>query len=201
MQAPYPRAIPEREGQAAGPVSSVTQSCPTLCDPMDCSMPDLPVHHQLPELTQTHVKLVTSAYCHPKLSSLRHRDLKQYLLSSCVYFDCDSLLCLFCLAFQSQSDIQGANDQAPCSHSCQGLWIHVFILICNYHTREKCVWCHKYQNIPIAKSILKFIVVCFPASTHWIYPRAEINLNVVFLRIICTSPKQPTSFNSKLTAV
>ena len=35
--------------------SSVTQSCLTLCDPMDYSMPGLPVHHQLPELTQTHV--------------------------------------------------------------------------------------------------------------------------------------------------
>ena len=35
--------------------SSVAQSCPTLCDPMDCSTPGLPVHHQLPELTQTHV--------------------------------------------------------------------------------------------------------------------------------------------------
>ena len=33
--------------------SSVTQSWPTLCDPMDCSTPDLPVHHQLPELAQT----------------------------------------------------------------------------------------------------------------------------------------------------
>ena len=38
--------------------SSVTQSCPTLCDPMDCSIPDFPVYHQLPELTQTHVHLV-----------------------------------------------------------------------------------------------------------------------------------------------
>ena len=35
--------------------SSVAQSCPTLCNPMDCSMPGLPVHHQLPEFTQTHV--------------------------------------------------------------------------------------------------------------------------------------------------
>ena len=33
----------------------VTQLCPTLCNPMDCSMPCLPVHHQLPEFTQTHV--------------------------------------------------------------------------------------------------------------------------------------------------
>ena len=36
-------------------ISSVTQSCPTLCNPMDCSRPDFPVHHQLPEPAQTHV--------------------------------------------------------------------------------------------------------------------------------------------------
>ena len=35
------------------PIRSLTQSCPTLCDPMDCSMPGFPVHHQLPELSQT----------------------------------------------------------------------------------------------------------------------------------------------------
>ena len=35
--------------------SSVAHLCPTLCDPMDCSTPGLPVHHQLPEFTQTHV--------------------------------------------------------------------------------------------------------------------------------------------------
>ena len=41
--------------------SSVTQLCPTLCDPTDCSMPGLPVHHQLPEFTQTHVHQVGDA--------------------------------------------------------------------------------------------------------------------------------------------
>ena len=35
--------------------SSVAQSCLTLCDPMNCNTPGLPVHHQLPEFTQTHV--------------------------------------------------------------------------------------------------------------------------------------------------
>ena len=35
--------------------SSVAQSCPTLCDPVNRSTPGLPVHHQLPEFTQTHV--------------------------------------------------------------------------------------------------------------------------------------------------
>ena len=38
-----------------------SQSCPTLCNPMDCSMRGLPVHHQLPELTQTHVHWIGDA--------------------------------------------------------------------------------------------------------------------------------------------
>ena len=46
------------------PFSSVAQSCPTLCNPMDCSTPGCPVHHQLPELTQTHVHWVSDAINH-----------------------------------------------------------------------------------------------------------------------------------------
>ena len=41
--------------------SSVAQLCPTLCDPMNCSTPGLPVQHQLPEFTQTHVHRVGDA--------------------------------------------------------------------------------------------------------------------------------------------
>ena len=50
--------------------SSVSQLCPTLCDPMDCSTPGFPVHYQLPELTQTHVHRVGDAIqpSHPLLS-------------------------------------------------------------------------------------------------------------------------------------
>ena len=40
---------------------SVTQSCPTLSNPMDCSMPGFPIHHQLVELAQTHVHRVSDA--------------------------------------------------------------------------------------------------------------------------------------------
>ena len=51
-------------------LSSVTQSCPTLCDPMNRSMSGLPVHHQLPKFTQTHVHQVGDAIqtSHPLLS-------------------------------------------------------------------------------------------------------------------------------------
>ena len=41
--------------------SSVSQLCPTLCDPMNRSTPGLPVHHQLPEFTQTHIHRVSDA--------------------------------------------------------------------------------------------------------------------------------------------
>ena len=46
-------------------LSSVAQSCPTLCHPMDGSTPGLPVHHHPPEFTQTH----SSRWCHPAISS------------------------------------------------------------------------------------------------------------------------------------
>ena len=56
--------------QASVQFRSVTQLCPTLCDPMDCSTPGLPVHHQLLEFTQTHVHRVSDAIQppHPLLS-------------------------------------------------------------------------------------------------------------------------------------
>ena len=60
--------------------SSVIQSCPTLCDPMDCSTPGLPVHCQLPEFTQTHVHWVGDAIqpSHPLLSPSPAFSLSQH---------------------------------------------------------------------------------------------------------------------------
>ena len=71
--------------------SSVTQSCPTLCNPMNLSTPGLPVHHQLPEFTQTHVHQVSDAIqpSHPLSSpsppapnSSQHQSLIQWVNSS-----------------------------------------------------------------------------------------------------------------------
>ena len=70
--------------------SSVAQSCPTLCDPMDCSKPGLPVHPQLPEFTQAHVHWVGDAIqpSHP-LSSPSPPALS---LSQCQVFSNESVL-------------------------------------------------------------------------------------------------------------
>ena len=71
--------------------SSVAQSCPTLCDPMSHSTPGLPVHHQLPEFTQTHVHRVGDAIqpSHPLSSPSppapnpsQHQGLFQWVNSS-----------------------------------------------------------------------------------------------------------------------
>jgi len=71
-------------------VSPVAQSCPILCDPVDCSTPGLPVHHQLLELAQTHVHLVSDAIqpSHPLSSRSpafnlsQHQGLSQWVSSS-----------------------------------------------------------------------------------------------------------------------
>ena len=70
--------------------NSIVQSCPTLCDPMDCNTPGLPIHHQLPELAQTHVDQVSDAIqpSHPLSSPspstfnlYQHQGLFQWLSS------------------------------------------------------------------------------------------------------------------------
>ena len=60
--------------------SSVTQSCPTLCNPMDCCTPDFLVHHQLPELPQTQVHQVSDAIqpSHPLSFPLPAFNLSQH---------------------------------------------------------------------------------------------------------------------------
>ena len=72
-------------------LSSVTQSCPTLCNPMNCSTPGLPVHHELPEFTQTHVywvgdaiqpSLLLSSPSPPALNLSQHQSLFQWVNSS-----------------------------------------------------------------------------------------------------------------------
>ena len=51
----------ESDMTEATQIRSVAQSCPTLCDPMNRSTPGLPIHHQLPEFTQTHIHRVSDA--------------------------------------------------------------------------------------------------------------------------------------------
>ena len=68
--------------------SSVAQLCPALCDPMDCSMPGFPVHHQFPEPAQTHVNwLLVSVYIYPFPTVFQQLNMSYGLSStiSCKY--------------------------------------------------------------------------------------------------------------------
>ena len=84
---------PDPAGQYGSPVQfSSVQSCLTLCDPMNCSTPGLPVHHQLPEFTQTHVHRVSNAIqpSHPLSSPL----LLPSIPPSIRVFSNESTLCM-----------------------------------------------------------------------------------------------------------
>ena len=72
--------------------SSVAQSCPTLYDPMNCSTPGLPVHHQLPEFTQTHVIELVMPNSH--LILCRPLLLLPLILPSIKVFSNESILCM-----------------------------------------------------------------------------------------------------------
>ena len=81
--------------------SSVAQLCPTLCDTLNRSTPGLPVHHQLPEFTQTHVfvPVMPSSHlilCHPLL-------LLHSLFPSIMVFSNEQLLCIRCPKYWSFS--------------------------------------------------------------------------------------------------
>ena len=83
-------SLGEKLWQTSVQFSSVAQSCPTLCDPMNCSTPGLPVRHQLPEYIQTHVHQVSDAIqpSHPLSSPSpdpnpsQHQSLFQWVSSS-----------------------------------------------------------------------------------------------------------------------
>ena len=91
-----PQAVKEEKKKTCRNISSVqfnsvTQSCPTLCDPMNCSTPGLPVYHQLLESTQTHVHWVSDAIqpsyplsspSPPAFNLSQHRGLFRWVSSS-----------------------------------------------------------------------------------------------------------------------
>ena len=88
----YAQGIVEISRAISWQFSSVAQSCPTLCDPVDYSTPGFPVHHQLLELAQTHVHQISDAIqpSHPLL----YPSPPAFNLSSIRVFFCDLVLCI-----------------------------------------------------------------------------------------------------------
>ena len=102
-------------------ISSVAQSCPALCDPMNRSMPGIPVHHQLPEFTQTHVYQVSDAI--QPSHALPSPSLPASIFPSIRVFSNESALCIRlpkCWSFSF--DIIPSNEH-PGLISCRMDWL------------------------------------------------------------------------------
>ena len=100
---------------------SVAQSCPTLCDPMRCSTPGLPIHHQLPEFTQTHESVMPSYHlilCHPL-------HLLSSIFPSIRVFSSESVLRIRWPKYSSFSfSISPSNNSGPISFKMD--WLDLF---------------------------------------------------------------------------
>ena len=88
---PMPKNVETTTKLDSCQLSSVTQLCPTLCDPRDCIIPGLPVHHQLTEPIQTHVNHISntiqpshplSSHSPPAFNLSQHQDLFQWFFTS-----------------------------------------------------------------------------------------------------------------------
>ena len=104
-------------------IRSVTQSCPTLCDPMNRSMPGLPVHHQLPEFTETHVHRVSDAISVGNLMLCRPLLLLPPTLPSIRVFSNESTLCMRWPKYWSFSFSIIPSKEHPGLMSCRMDWL------------------------------------------------------------------------------
>ena len=124
------------------------QSCPTLCNPMNCSTPGLPVHHQLPEFTQTHVhqSVITSNHliCHPLL-------LPPQIFSSIRVFSSKSVLCLRWPKYRNFSFSISPSNEYSGLISFRMDWWDLFAvqgtlksLLQHYNSKASILWCSAF---------------------------------------------------------
>ena len=123
--------------------SSVAQSCPTLCDPMNCSTPGLPFHHQLPEFTQTHIHRVGDAIqpSHPLSSPFPPAP-------SIRVFSNESTLCMRCPKYWSFSFSIILSKEIPGLISFRMDWIDLLAvqgtlksLLQHHSSKASISWC------------------------------------------------------------
>ena len=146
-------------------VRSVAQLCPTLCDPMNHSTPGLPVHHQLPEFTQTHVhrSVMPSSHlilCHPLLllppiplsirvlKSLQQLTVQQLTMQPMYAFQFSSV--------QSLSCVWLCNPMNPSMPGLPVLIIYSYIIILLYHSFINALFTNNY-NATLMMLLMLFI--------------------------------------------
>ena len=135
--------------------SSGAQSCLTLCDPMDCSTPGFPVHHQLPELAQTHVHWVGDAIqpSHPLSSPL----LPPSVFPSIRIFSNESVLGIRWLKYWSFSCSISLSNQYSGLISFRMDWLDLLAvqgalksLLPHHSSKASILWCSAFFLLPQA---------------------------------------------------
>ena len=133
-------------------LSSVSQSCPTLCDPMNCSTPGLPVHHQLPEFTETHVHRVSDAIqpSHPLSSPF---PLTSNFPSIRVY-SYESVLCIRCPKYWSFNFSISPSNEHSGLISFRMDWLDILAvqgtlksLLQHHSSKASILWCSAFFTV------------------------------------------------------
>src|SRR5574337_894357 len=140
-------------------IRSVAQSCPTLCDPMNRSTPGLPIHHQLPDFTQTHVHRVSDAIqpSHPLLSLL----LLPPIPPSIRVFSNESTLCLRWPKYWSFSFSISPSKERPGLISFRMDWLDFFAvqgtlksLLQHHSSKASILWRSAFFTVQLSHPLM-----------------------------------------------
>ena len=131
--------------------SSVAQSCPTLCDPMNRSTPGLPVYHHLPEFTQTHVHRVSDAI------QPSHPLLPPSIFSSIRGFSNESALCMRWPKYWSFSFSISLSNEHPGLISFRIDWLDLLAvqgtlksLLQHHSSKASILWCSAFLMVQLS---------------------------------------------------
>ena len=135
--------------------SSVAKSCPTLCNPMNRSTPGLPVHHQLPEFTQT--QCPSSQWWHPAISSCRPLLLLPPIPPSVRVFSNESTLCMRWPKYWSFSFSMIPSKEIPGLISFRMNWLDLLAvqgthksLLQHYSSKASILQCSAFFTVQIS---------------------------------------------------
>ena len=136
-------------------LSSVTQSCPTLCNPMDCSTPGFPVHHQLPQPTQIHVHRFGDSSNH--LTLCRPLLLLPSVFPSIRVFSNESVLCIRWPKYWSSSfSISPSNEYSgPISFRIDWFDLHavhgtIKSFLQHHSSKASILWCSAFFIVQLS---------------------------------------------------
>ena len=173
--------------------SSVTQSCPTHCDPTDCSTPGLPVHHQLPELTQTYVCQVSDPIHH--LTLCRSFLLLPSVFSSIMVFSSESVPCIRWPKYWSFSFSNSPSNEHSGLISFKMDWLDLLTvqgtlksLLQHHSSKASILWCSAFFIVQLSHPYMTTGKTI--ALTRWTFAGRVMSLlfNMLFWLVIAFLP-------------